>query len=84
MKLTKDNYFSKEADEFYMSVSQYNSFNGIPAIKTCEARAFVKLEREWKEDKTVPQLVGSYVDAYFDESLDEFKAEKVFIMFFLS
>ncbi len=73
MKLTKENYFSREADEFYFSASQYNSFNGVPANGKCEAAALAKLKREWKEDPTVAMLVGSYVDAYLDDSLHEFK-----------
>ena len=76
MKLTKENYFSSEADKFYMSVSQYNSFNGVPVKMKCEAMAMAKFKGEWVEEPTTPMLIGSYVDAYFDESLEDFKKEK--------
>jgi len=34
------------------------------------------LNGEWEEDPTVPMLVGSYVDSYFEESLDKFKKQR--------
>ena len=73
MKLTQDNYFSHEADKFYMSVSQYNSFIGVPAKPKCEARGLAKFKGEWIEEKTTAMLTGSYVDAYFDNDLPKFK-----------
>jgi len=65
MKLTKDNYFSKEADERYMSVSQYKNF------KRCEAMAIAKLTGQY-EYYSDAFLVGSYVHAWADGTLDDF------------
>ena len=59
MKLTQDNYFSKEANKEYMSVSQYKAF------KKCEAAALAEIEGEYIKPKTSSLLVGSFVDAYF-------------------
>ena len=67
MKLTKDNYFSPEANMEYMSVSQFKAFD------KCEAAAMAELNGEWVREKTPALLVGSYVDAYFEGALDEFK-----------
>lgn len=67
MKLTKDNYFSPEANMEYMSVSQFKAFD------KCEAAAMAELNGEWVREKTPALLVGSYVDAYFEGTLDEFK-----------
>ena len=69
MTLTNSNYFSPEKNMEYMSVSQYKSFC------KCEAATMAELKGEWKRPKTTALLVGSYVDAWFEGTLDEFKAE---------
>lgn len=67
MKITKDNYFSPESDAEYMSNSQFKDF-----LK-CEFTALAKLKGEYLPPVTTALLVGSYVDAYFEGTLDEFK-----------
>jgi hypothetical protein len=52
-----------------MSTSIFKDF------RKCEAKALAKINGDWVDEKTVSQLVGSYVDAYFEGSLDTFKAE---------
>ena len=69
MILTKENYFSKEANSVYMSVSQFKQF------KKCEAKGMAMLDEEWETPKTTALLVGSYVDAHFEGSLDLFRAQ---------
>ena len=69
MTLTNENYFSPEAQMEYMGVSQYKDF------LECPARALATIKGEYKEEMTLAQLVGSYVDAYFEGSLAEFKLE---------
>lgn len=59
MQLTPENYFSKEANEEYMSVSQYKAF------KKCEAAALAEIKGEYIKSKTKDLLIGSFVDAYF-------------------
>lgn len=66
LKLTEENYYSAKADEQYMSVSQYKDF------LRCERRALAKLRGEIVEEPTTSMLVGSYVDAYFEGTLDKF------------
>lgn len=69
MILTNDNYYSNEANREYMSVSQYKSF------RACEAATMAELRGEWQRPKTTALLVGSYVDSWFEGTLDEFKRE---------
>ena len=74
MILTQENYYSTEADREYMSVSQYKEFCGTFGQTACEARAMAELNDEWEKKKTKALLVGSYVDAYFEGTLEAFKA----------
>lgn len=74
MILTDENYYSSEADREYMSVSQYKTFAGTYGKLACEYWAMEKLEGRWQDEKTTPLLVGSYVDSYFEGTLDQFKA----------
>lgn len=73
--LTADNYYSKEADERYMSVHQYLGFAGHMGVRGCEEKALATLKGEWAEETTTAMLVGSYVDSYFEGTLDKFKEE---------
>lgn len=69
MILTNENYFSEEASRGYMSVSQYKQF------RSCEASAMAEILGEWKRPSTTALLVGSYVDAWFEGTLDAFREE---------
>ena len=68
-ELNKQNYFSNEMNEKYMSVSQYKDF------EECEVKALAKLKGEYIEEKSKALLIGSYVDSYFSNELDQFKEE---------
>lgn len=68
MKLNNDNYYSQKANQAYFSVSQVKDF-----LK-CEAYAMAKINGEWVEPPTTPMLIGSYVDSYFEGTLEDFKA----------
>ena len=69
LSLTNENYFSQKANKAYMSVSQYKSFTD------CEACAMAELNGEYKKPMTTAMLVGSYVDAYYEGTLEIFKAQ---------
>lgn len=69
IKLTDENYFSQEANQQYMSVSQFKAFGG------CEAAALASLNGEWKEEESTALLVGSYFHSHFEGTLDKFKKE---------
>lgn len=75
MILTAENYYSKEADREYLSVSQYKSFIGSAGIEGCEAKALAKLNGVWTDEKSIALLVGSYVDSHFEGTLPLFKAQ---------
>lgn len=75
MKLNSNNYFSKEAQMEYFSVSQYKDFVGTIGMVGCEAQAVAKLRGEWEQEMTTPLLVGSFVDAHFEGTLDVFTAQ---------
>lgn len=75
MKLTNNNYYSDEANQEYISVSQYKDFFGTYAYKGCEAQALAKIRGEYKEEPTTALLVGSYVDSFFEGTLEDFKKE---------
>ncbi len=73
--LTNENYYSPEADKEFMSVHQYLDFIGSLGRNGCEERAMKKLSGEYKEEVTDALLIGSYVDAYFEGTLDKYKEE---------
>lgn len=73
--LTADNYYTPEADWRYMSVHQYLEFCSHMGIRGCESRAMANLNGTYSKEKTTAMMVGSYVDSYFEGTLDKFKAE---------
>ena len=73
--LTNENYYSNSADAEYMSVSQFKDFKGTWGIKGCEFMAMERLRGEYPEKKGLPLLVGGYVDAWVEGTLDKYKAE---------
>lgn len=75
MVLTAENYYSQEANEEYMSVSQFKDFCGTYGKMPCEFTAMEKLKGRWEEPKSKALMVGSYVDSYFEGTLDKFKTE---------
>lgn len=75
MMVTAENYFSPEACREYLSVSQYKDFMGSLGKPACEAEAMAKLNGEWEMEKTIALMVGSYVDAHFEGTLNLFKAQ---------
>lgn len=75
MILTAENYFTREAEEEFLSVSQYKKFIGSLGKIGCEAKAIAELKGEWADKKSTALLVGSYVDSHFEGTLDLFKAQ---------
>ena len=66
MILTSANYYSTEAAREFWSVSQFKAFN------KCEAAGFAEVFGDYKREETDSLLIGSYVDAYFSDNLEEF------------
>lgn len=67
MILTSDNYFSKEASLAYMSASQFKAFG------KCEYYGYADAHGLFHREQTQALLIGSYVDAYFEGTLPEFR-----------
>jgi len=66
MKLTSENYFSKEASKKYMSVSQFKSF------MKCEAAAKAEIDGEYSPFKPDAFLFGSLLHAWNEGKMEEF------------
>jgi hypothetical protein len=69
MAVNRFNYFSENNNRKYCGSSQFKSF------LRCPAQALAELNGEWKREESTSLLVGSYVDAWFEGTLDAFKAE---------
>lgn len=67
LKLTEDNYFSKEASRIYTGSSEIKDY-----LK-CEACALAKLNGNWEEEKSKSMMVSSYIDEAISGTLDKFK-----------
>lgn len=69
LELDQNNYYSPEANQQYFSVSQYKDF------MQCEAMAMAKINGTYQPAMTKAMLTGSFVDAYFEGTLDAFMKE---------
>lgn len=69
MILSTENYYSREANTEYMSVSQFKDFD------RCPAAALAELRGEYTPAASPAMLVGGYVDAWFSGELPLFQAQ---------
>lgn len=69
MIITKDNYYSSEADLSTMSVSQYKLF------MKCEKQALAKIKGEYKQLESDAFLLGKYVHSWSEGTLEKFKED---------
>lgn len=67
-RVTNENYFDPDIQMAYMGASQFKAF------ERCEAAALAELEGRYSRPSTTALLVGSYVDAHFEGTLDHFTA----------
>lgn len=67
--LTSENYFDVENQLNYFGVSQFKNF------EKCEADAIAGISGNYDREITSSLLVGSYVDAHFEGTLDLFIAQ---------
>ena len=75
MMLTEENYYSTAANKEYMSVSQYKDFVGVPGHVGCEFCAMQKMNGNWSDGMNNAMMIGSYVDHYYEGTLEPFKVE---------
>lgn len=75
--LNSSNYYSREMDKQYMSVSQFKNF------VECEAKTLAVLNGEFADPPNAAMLVGSYVHAAFesDEVFDQFVEDNNEVIF---
>ena len=66
MQLTPSNYFTSEANNQFWSVSMFKAF------RDCPAAGMAMLRGEYERPTTTALLQGSYVDAHFSGTLNEF------------
>lgn len=69
MKLNDNNYYSKESNKAFFSVSQYKDFC------KCEAMALAKIRGEYEQPTTKAMLIGTLVDRWFDGTLEHLRKE---------
>lgn len=73
--LTNENYYSDQANADYMSVSQFKEFAGTLMHTACEDVALKNAKGLIPKIMTTPLLVGSYIDSFYEGTLDAFKKE---------
>lgn len=74
--VTPENYYSPECNEHYMSFHTYLQYAGHMGVRSCEAKAEAIRKGEWKEEnKSTALQVGSFVDSFFEGTLEKFKEE---------
>lgn len=69
MNLTSENYFSPENQLAFMGSSQFKAFMACPTAAMAEIRG------EYRQEESTALLVGSYVDAYFERTLNLFRGQ---------
>ena len=67
--LNEGNYFSPENKLKYTGSSEFKN------SMSCEAAALAEIRGEYRGEETTALLVGSYVDAHFEGTLDIFRAQ---------
>lgn len=65
--INNSNYYNPENALKYMSVSQFKAFS------ECEACTVAEINGTYKRESSTAMLVGSYVDAWFEGTLDKFR-----------
>lgn len=76
MNLTESNYYTVEMNKAYCSASQYKDFIGFPLRHGCEERALKTISGEYKEETTKALLMGSILDALWENDDPEYILER--------
>lgn len=74
--LTEQNYYSVAMNQKYCSASQFRDFCGTPFLHACEERALKTLNGEWKPETTKALLMGSLLDALWENDDPEYLIER--------
>jgi len=73
MELTRENYFSKEAEALYMGSSSFKAWDIMHG--GCEAKEVAKKNGIWVEKENPAFLLGSYVHSWSSGDLQKFIAD---------
>lgn len=65
--INNSNYYSSENAKNFMSASQFKAF------LECESKTIAEINGDFTRDSSTALLIGSYVDAWFEGTLDGFK-----------
>ena len=65
--INKENYYEKETNKKYMSVSLYKEINA------CEYKSHAKLYKNYKEEEKDCFIEGNYIHSWVEGKLEEFK-----------
>ena len=79
--LNDENYHSVEANSLWLDCSTYKNFIGTAGRKGCECRALAIAKGEYETPKSDALLIGGYVDAFFDHSLDKYMVNNMEYLF---
>jgi hypothetical protein len=74
MELTRENYFSPEAEALYLGSSSFKAWDRCHD-GGCEAREVAKRKGEWVDKPNPAFLLGQYVHSWNSNDLPEFIAE---------
>lgn len=69
MIISKENYYTPEADKKTFSVSQYKLF------KSCETKALAKVRGEYRQAESDAFLLGKYIHSWSEGTLEQFKKD---------
>ena len=69
IEISKENYYTPEADLNTFSVSQYKLF------KQCEAKALAKVKDQYRQADNEAFLLGKYIHAWSEGTIEQFKAD---------
>lgn len=69
IEISKENYYTPEADLNTFSVSQYKLF------KQCEAKALAKVKGQYRQADNEAFLLGKYIHAWSEGTLEQFKTD---------
>lgn len=69
IEISKENYYTPEADLSTFSVSQYKLF------KQCEVKALAKVRGEYKQAESDAFLLGKYIHSWSEGTLEQFKID---------
>lgn len=75
IEVNNSNYYSKEVNDVYCSFHDYLDCIGHFIARGCEARFMARRKGEYTEEKTLPFLVGGYVDSFYDGTLEQYKKD---------